>query len=85
MTRIALYALVVLGCVAVVFGYLTKIKIDAANAEREKIHIELAADTNQKIGARRAIDATFDKDDARAFCERVKLTWVFADGKSHCE
>lgn len=44
-----------------------------------------AAKANQNIATRRATDATFDKYDAADVCRQYDLTWVFADGKSHCE
>lgn len=85
MIKYAIYAGIALAIGASIFGYLAKIKYDAAAAEREKIRIETIAKSNQNIAERRVRDATFDKFDAAELCRRAGLSWVFADGKSHCE
>lgn len=85
MNRFIITGALVVGLVFAGAMWLSLVKEQAAKAEREKIQNALIAATNQTIAERRILDATFDKDDAHAFCDRVKLTWVFADGKSHCE
>lgn len=85
MTKIIVYAAVAIAIVGSIWGYLEKIKRDAAAAEHAKVIAAEVAKSNQLIAERRVLDATFDKMDAAAVCRDAGFTWVFADGKSHCE
>lgn len=85
MNRIIITGVFVVGLVLAGAMWLALVKEKAAKAEREKIQNALIADTNQKIAERRILDATFDKDDAAAFCKRNGLAWVFDNERSHCE
>lgn len=66
-------------------GWYAKQQYDAEQRGRAKVIAEQVARSNQLIAERRALDATFDKMDAAAVCRNAGFTWVFADGKSHCE
>lgn len=85
MTKIIIYVAAAIAIGGSIFGYLTKIKHDAAEAEREKIRIETIAKSNQLIAERRVRDATFDKFDAAELCRRAGLEWMQSDGKSFCQ